>query len=366
MIRSIHYLRGISALFVVLFHMQGYLNNETYGNLGYQLFGFGNVGVDLFFVISGYIICLSAKDFTFGTLHIYAIKRAFRIYPVLIFSALLWYAFLPGNKDLGFLLRSIIPVQSNYNDSPPYFGFNLIYPAWTLTYEVAFYAIYALCFSLSYKHKNKMALAVTILLPLFLQLITSHGITMSGEQKIAISSDTYSNEITTLFSSPMFIDFSFGILIYCIFNCPLSNYILAFRKCSLCISLLVLFTSLGLIVTKSIHGHGPFGFGIFSALIVLSMLAIEKNHGIANVYGLGFLGNISYSLYMTHVLIYHGLDGAGILVSMDGVYKLVLMVFLSLVFSYMVHQSIEKPFIQLSRSVIKMIEQRMFFIFNNN
>ncbi|MBG0639765.1 acyltransferase [Enterobacter asburiae] len=348
----------MAALFVVLFHMQGYLNNETYGNLGNKLFGFGNVGVDLFFVVSGYIICLSAKDFTISTIHIYAIKRIFRIYPVLIFSAVLWYVFLPGNKDLIFFLRSIIPAQSNYNDAPPYFGFNLIYPAWTLTFEVAFYTLYALCFSLSYKHKNKVALAVTIMLPIALQLLTSHSITMDGEKKIVVISEEYSNGLITLLSSPMFIDFSLGIVIYCIFNSSVSDYFLAFRKTSLCVSLIILLISLVLIVTKSIHGHGPFGFGIFSALIVLSMLTIERCYGIAKIYGLGFLGDVSYSLYMTHVLIYHGLDGAGLLVDIDGLYKLLLMVLLSLVFSHMIYQSIERPFIRLCGDIIEAIKQR--------
>ncbi|MCH0692876.1 acyltransferase [Escherichia coli] len=366
MIKSIHYLRGVAALFVVLFHMQGYLNNDIYGDLGYRLFGFGNIGVDLFFIISGYIICLSASNYTISTVHIYAIKRIFRIYPVLIFSAFLWYLFLPGNKDLNFFIRSILPAQANYNDAPPYFGFNLIYPAWTLTFEIAFYVIYAMSFSLSYKHKNKIALVATILIPVVLQLITSHNITMSGEEKIVILSDIFSNGLITLLSSPMFIDFSFGIIIYCFFNSSMSNYILSFKKICLCVSLLIIVTSLVLIFSKSINGHGPFGFGFVSSLIVLSLLVIEKNHGMINIFGLGFLGNISYSLYMTHVLIYHGLDGAGLLVNIDGIYKLITMVSLSIIFSHMIYQSIEKPFIRLSANIIKMINNKALFVLNNN
>ncbi len=366
MIKSIHYLRGIAALFVVLFHMQGYLNNEEYGNLGYKLFGFGNIGVDLFFIISGYIICLSAKGYNINTIHIYAIKRIFRIYPVLIFSALLWYIFLPGNKDFSFLLRSIIPAQANYADAPPYFGFNLIYPAWTLTYEVTFYILYALCFSLSCKHKNKIALAITIILPIALQLITSHSITMNGEQKIVLAPDIYSNGLLILLSSPMFIDFSYGIMIYCFFNNEFLSSFLNFRRTSLFISLLLLFTSIALIVSQSIHNHGPFGFGIVSALIVFSLLAIEKNHGMMNIYGLNLLGNISYSLYMTHVLIYHGLDGAGILIYIKGVDKLIIMIALALVFSYMTYRSVERPLIRLCGNFIKIIKSNPQSILNNN
>jgi peptidoglycan/LPS O-acetylase OafA/YrhL len=62
MVKSIHYLRGIAALFVVLFHLRGYVNN-TYvqSNLGDLLFVNGAFGVDLFFVISGFIICFATQ-----------------------------------------------------------------------------------------------------------------------------------------------------------------------------------------------------------------------------------------------------------------------------------------------------------------
>lgn len=69
---------------------------------------------------------------------------------------------------------------------------------------------------------------------------------------------------------------------------------------------------------------------------------------------------------MTHVLIYHGLDGAGLLVNIDGIYKLITMVSLSIIFSHMIYQSIEKPFIRLSANIIKMINNKALFVFNNN
>ena len=52
-ILSIHQLRGIAALLVVLFHFRGYLNGiYAQKDLGYILFGAGAFGVDLFFMIS--------------------------------------------------------------------------------------------------------------------------------------------------------------------------------------------------------------------------------------------------------------------------------------------------------------------------
>ena len=61
-VKSIHYLRGIAALLVVAYHNKQYLN-EVYAqkDLGDLLFISGGFGVDLFFIISGFIIMLSSQ-----------------------------------------------------------------------------------------------------------------------------------------------------------------------------------------------------------------------------------------------------------------------------------------------------------------
>ncbi|HAP0218561.1 TPA: acyltransferase, partial [Escherichia coli] len=57
---GVQYLRGAAALFVVFFHLRHLISSVIPGiNLGDLLFGEGSAGVDIFFVISGYIIALS-------------------------------------------------------------------------------------------------------------------------------------------------------------------------------------------------------------------------------------------------------------------------------------------------------------------
>ncbi|HBE5860281.1 TPA: acyltransferase, partial [Escherichia coli] len=59
-IKTIHYLRGIAALLVVCFHIREYINGVyAQQNLGDLLFLSGASGVDLFFIISGFIIAMS-------------------------------------------------------------------------------------------------------------------------------------------------------------------------------------------------------------------------------------------------------------------------------------------------------------------
>ncbi|WP_395264885.1 acyltransferase family protein [Enterobacter soli] len=87
-ILSIHHLRGIAALIVVFFHFRGYLNGVyAQKDLGSMLFNSGSFGVDLFFMISGFIIALSTRNLTSKA--IFAVRRFFRIYPAFIVTFVL-------------------------------------------------------------------------------------------------------------------------------------------------------------------------------------------------------------------------------------------------------------------------------------
>ncbi|HEG2001851.1 TPA: acyltransferase family protein [Enterobacter asburiae] len=78
MILSIHYLRGIAALLVVLFHFRDKLNNVyTQKDLGDLLFGGGLAGVDLFFLISGFIIVYSTKKKEINNILFFFCKKGF-------------------------------------------------------------------------------------------------------------------------------------------------------------------------------------------------------------------------------------------------------------------------------------------------
>ena len=100
MILSLQYLRGIAALLVVLYHYRGELNSiYAQKGLGDLLFSNGYIGVDLFFMVSGFVIMLSTeKDKSSLS---FAIKRIFRIYPVYIVCLILCTYFLskPGNDS---------------------------------------------------------------------------------------------------------------------------------------------------------------------------------------------------------------------------------------------------------------------------
>jgi len=61
-------LRGVAALLVLLFHYHFYLrgDNESGATIWDALFGWGIIGVDFFFVISGFIMIYSTQHYLQG------------------------------------------------------------------------------------------------------------------------------------------------------------------------------------------------------------------------------------------------------------------------------------------------------------
>lgn len=152
---SLQYGRAFSALGVVLYHFSSYYS--LHNNFD-PLFGFfqnGHVGVDFFFVLSGFVL-MSAHNHEIGQrkhLKTFVLKRFLRIYPVywihlvivigLRFSASAFLDHDPGfDKFDGQLLQNfaLLPA-SNY----------LIGPSWSLVYEVFFYSLFIFGFLLPRK-----------------------------------------------------------------------------------------------------------------------------------------------------------------------------------------------------------------------
>ena len=97
----IQVLRGIAALLVVLVHARYALLNTDSFPLAQQLFVPGAMGVDLFFLISGFIMCYSTagSDGSVGAVARFAIKRFARVWPVYVAVTLVAIFVLNGGID---------------------------------------------------------------------------------------------------------------------------------------------------------------------------------------------------------------------------------------------------------------------------
>jgi exopolysaccharide production protein ExoZ len=145
--RNIQGLRAIAALMVVSVHIfQGNAPMHAHWAKPYSFIG--GLGVDIFFVISGFIIynvtrrTIASMDAVgrWRAVYEFAVKRFMRIYPLywIVFAAsclvMAWAPpSAPPHEPL-LLLLSLIDNVPNFR----------VYVAWTLTYEVYFYAVASL------------------------------------------------------------------------------------------------------------------------------------------------------------------------------------------------------------------------------
>lgn len=142
-IESLQAGRGIAALSVVLFHSA--LAGHDFGGpfLAFDIFQYGYLGVDFFFVLSGFIIYHS----TVGrgrTLREYATARFRRVYlpywPIGIAVALM-YVTLPSLRHGSFPWGWPATLFLAPTDVRP-----ALSVAWTLQHEVTFYVIFGLLY----------------------------------------------------------------------------------------------------------------------------------------------------------------------------------------------------------------------------
>ncbi len=86
---SIEALRIVAALVVVFAHSNSFSITFIDRFLGANLF-LGSIGVDIFFVVSGYVMYLSSKESSSGTAGAtkFLINRFFRIFPLYIVATL--------------------------------------------------------------------------------------------------------------------------------------------------------------------------------------------------------------------------------------------------------------------------------------
>lgn len=145
-IEWIEAMRGLAAVLVVLFHAQVVVGHNPVGGVMGNILSNGALGVDIFFVLSGFIITLvhQADLGRPDRCPRYLWRRFSRIYPAaLIMSALALATYLTGahasetqKLDGWSVVASFLLL--------PQANIPLVNVTWTLVYEVFFYAVFAL------------------------------------------------------------------------------------------------------------------------------------------------------------------------------------------------------------------------------
>jgi exopolysaccharide production protein ExoZ len=278
-LETLQVLRGLAAILVLLHHTSFLAKEKRDFEFLFGVFDFGYMGVDLFFVLSGFIIFyIHHKDIGQRSKFTSFIKKRFiRIYPVywvVALAVLPLFFFLPNNQNVSdpfYVVKSLLLFpQADH----PFVGV-----AWTLTHEVFFYFMFSLliCFRPGISYTIVISwLSITLGLFIFSPVLK------------------LSNFWINFIFSPFNLEFLMGSL--CAF------IVLRFKK-DYNFSKYLGFAILTLFWLFSYTGKSfpdVIGWGISSALIILGFSSRDYISNIKAPRLLKFIGDASYSIYLTH------------------------------------------------------------------
>ncbi|MDA9819213.1 acyltransferase [Methylophilaceae bacterium] len=262
---SLTLLRAIACLSVLLAHSVGILKDNFFIDFGIISAGHLVIGVDIFFVLSGYLMARTSYNKKISDFYI---SRFFRIVPLYwivnftyLFLVILFSKYISTTIDVESFVASLIFVHKLiYGLSP------IINVGWTLEYEMLFYFIFGLVFV---KNKGKKHLFT-----LFITMVV----------------------IAFIFKAFIVIEFLFGIIVFIVSR----DYKTIIKKYDTYLLIVVFFLFIGTTFTpiEEITTIRFIVFGLPSFLIVLWASVQDKSYR----YFVTLIGMSSYSIYLTHMI----------------------------------------------------------------
>jgi exopolysaccharide production protein ExoZ len=327
MLVYLQYLRGLAALAVVYFHIS--LQYNELGLFGLYLPVFGKEGVDVFFVLSGFIICYIAQIRPKAP-RAFIWDRIVRVVPLYWFYSALMTTMLillpemvkSGQFDLTHIITSFIFMPHAH----PIFSeqyWPVVIPGWTLNYEMFFYFIF-FCSLYLLKGIRLAFIIITIGSLVALQLLFTMPYPLN------------------FWGNPIVLEFLFGMLLAKV----VIKYGAAINiKLSLLVSVLIVLFS-----CVFFDLNNPFLIGLSAALLVFWVVVINLKTKPINLLVLKLLGDASYSLYLSHIFVISVVNTVCKKLpfenSVNGFIFIILSFSLSIIVGVFSYQSIEKPIVR--------------------
>lgn len=332
-IKSIQALRGLAAVSVVLAHVNRISELYMNRNLHFTPPIFFDWGIDLFFVLSGFIIFyIHNQDFGNKTkLKKYTLKRFFRIYPLywLVNLLVIPLVFIFQNIGSGYernpdvIIKSLLLFPQSH--SP------ILFVGWTLVHEVRFYIIFGLLILLK-KYYG-------VLLGILLIVLTLIRFVFNPEGNYLI---------TDYLLSPFNLEFLLGCL---------GSYIFLTKKFhkKTWLFLVMIFYLVYLNFINPFNSEQRIILlGIPFALIITILAIIELKHSLKIPQLILYLGAASYSIYLTHYifisLLVRLVIKAGYSTSIYLPFIMLFVTIFSILGGCLVYSKIEKPILNYFKS----------------
>jgi exopolysaccharide production protein ExoZ len=335
-IQSLQLLRGIAVTLVIMVHTidNSFIFGHSFIRSFFYMENFGDVGVDIFFVISGVIITVITATTPLPPGQFF-VKRCIRILPMYWGASVFYYilslaGFLPAVKNLEILETfTIIPVTRAALGPALSVG-------WTLAFEFLFYLVFTLALWINKKQAQNIVVTVLAVL-----VFTGYVLPATTDKRLLF------------ITNPLILEFLLG--------CICGHIYLTKTKFSNRVNygiiaagtFLLLFTIFNGFSNINVPGK-PYPvlcmlrviqWGIPSFLLVTGMVMLEKNTPLKIPALLVAAGNSSYSAYLVHffcIMIVTTLwRRAGI--GLSDLFIVTTILF-SQCIAYLVYKLIEKPF----------------------
>lgn len=351
-IKSIQALRGVAALAVALLHLAGLQMLEGL-RADTGLYRYGWLGVDVFFIISGFIMVWVTRNMS-GSPQVagrFLLQRAVRIFPLwwvcVSFVGLFFFVIhqVPASPDViareqawGYYLRSLFLLPQ---ERAP-----LLTEGWTLIHELFFYIVFAAVLAV------KMRKHIVPVLLLW-GAVTALGFHLGAANV---------NPVLSIIFSPLSFLFIAGALIGVIKTPP------ALARFSGWALLAALIWVAALLVTGTLDKSARVLQLIAPlSLLLWSVVTLEQSGNLEVWRPLVSLGDISYALYLTHPLVIlawrvvrpfykDGLFWGGVSGLPNSALLYVDMVVLLIAFlitAFLFHKLIEKPSLRFFKGKLK-------------
>lgn len=333
-IYSLQYLRAFAAIWVLLTHVLQLCDVRPN-----DVFWAGQWGVDIFFLLSGFIIYLTTKEesswIDFG------IKRIFRIYPayllILTFYLLYKTSFsLNMNELIGGNLKNLICNILMLPISGPITTKSLIVgQAWSTVFELYFYFLFAIL--LLFK-KPKRYIVFFIVICSFV----GYGYRFAG-----FLFDGVLGFLSSVMGSSHNLFFVEGVLLAI---CYKNGWLKICNKILYCMLFVAM---ISIYIWCMTHTYNQVYSILLSPFVFVGVLLLNdfvKKESWWNKV-LSFLGDISFSIYLVHCLIIR------IIMNNMGIGNLYAVIVLSLLLTIMassvIYLLVEKRFINLAKQLVK-------------
>jgi len=300
-------LRGVFSLMVMFFHYrENMLPEMIYNNFFIRE---SYLFVDFFFVLSGYVIALNYNVMNASDVLVkYLKKRFFRLYPLLLYTTLLFFSYYLVLK----LMKIYFPSLSIFNgqdvinlkdeclylidtifltNSTPFLGstMGVNIPTWSISSEFISYIFYGIIVFMFVGRVRNLLLLGTIICGLVYSYYQADLFPFNGDFGFVRG----------------LIAFNLGYFVWYFSNknIKIPNIMEFFIP----ILLIILFYYLNLYSTYQVEIRYLLGIFVVPLFFSFSILSFLKTDGLIsrllNLKIFQFLGNISYSIYLNHYLI---------------------------------------------------------------